>query len=68
MTKAIGYIRVSTEKQKNEGFSLEAQERKIRAMADVQDLVLDRIISDDESGKNLDRPGMKKVLEMRMEK
>ena len=64
MTKAIGYIRVSTEKQKNEGFSLEAQERKIRAMADVQDLVLDRIISDDESGKNLDRPGMKQVLEM----
>ena len=34
--KAIGYVRVSTEKQADFGVSLEAQTGKIRAMAVVQ--------------------------------
>ena len=34
--RAIGYIRVSTDKQADHGVSLEAQEDKIRAMAVVQ--------------------------------
>ena len=32
-TKAIGYVRVSTDKQADRGVSLEAQVEKIRAMA-----------------------------------
>jgi site-specific DNA recombinase len=31
--KAVGYVRVSTEKQANFGVSLEAQTAKIRAMS-----------------------------------
>ena len=61
MPKAIGYIRVSTEKQE---LSPEAQEKKIRAMAEVQEIHLDSIINDEVSGKTLDRPGMQKVLDM----
>src|SRR6478735_12661259 len=34
--RAIGYVRVSTDKQADHGVSLEAQEAKIRAMAVVQ--------------------------------
>src|SRR5437899_976149 len=34
--RAIGYVRVSTDKQADHGVSLEAQEAKIRAMAIVQ--------------------------------
>ena len=34
--RAIGYARVSTEKQADHGVSLETQEAKIRAMAVVQ--------------------------------
>ncbi len=34
----IGYVRVSTDRQAEEGVSLEAQEAKIRAMATVQAL------------------------------
>ena len=34
--KAIGYVRVSTDKQADFGVSLEAQSEKVRAMAVVQ--------------------------------
>ena len=34
--QAVGYIRVSTERQADQGVSLEAQEAKVRAMATVQ--------------------------------
>ena len=34
--QAIGYVRVSTDQQAEQGVSLEAQEAKIRAMATVQ--------------------------------
>jgi site-specific DNA recombinase len=62
--KAIGYIRVSSEDQARDGVSLEAQEAKIRAYADFKDLELVGIIEDDISAKNLNRPGVQKVLEM----
>jgi DNA invertase Pin-like site-specific DNA recombinase len=61
--KAIGYVRVSTEKQADCGVSLEAQTAKIRAMAIVQaaDLV-DVLIDAGESAKSLHRPGMARLL------
>ena len=63
--KAIGYIRVSTEKQADHGVSLEAQEAKIRAMAVVQGADLaEAIVDAGESAKSLNRPGMERLLAM----
>jgi site-specific DNA recombinase len=64
-TKGIGYVRVSTDKQAENGVSLEAQVEKIRAMATVHDVeLLDVIVDAGESAKDLDRPGMVRILEM----
>lgn len=63
LMKAIGYARVSTDKQADNGVSLEAQAEKIRAMAVVQGAELAEIITDaGESAKSLDRPGMQRLL------
>ena len=59
--KAIGYVRVSTDKQ---GISLEAQAEKIKAMALVQGTELMDTIVESESAKSLNRPGMAKLLAM----
>ena len=61
--KAIGYARVSTDKQAEQGVSLEAQEAKIRAMATVQGADLIEVIVDGgESAKNLNRPGLRRLI------
>lgn len=61
--KAIGYVRVSTDKQADRGFSLEAQAEKIRAMAVVHNAeLLDIIVDGGESAKSLQRPGMERLL------
>src|SRR2546425_2421726 len=61
--RAIGYVRVSTDKQAEDGVSLEVQEVKIRAMAVVQGAeLLDLIVDGGESAKNLMRPGMERLL------
>src|SRR5437016_4783209 len=60
--KAIGYIRVSTDKQADFGVSLEAQTQKIRAMAVVQGADLVDVLVDAESAKSLHRPGMARLL------
>src|ERR1035441_5608911 len=44
--KAIGYVRVSTDKQADRGVSLEAQVEKIRAMATVHDVELVDVLVD----------------------
>jgi hypothetical protein len=44
--KAIGYVRVSTEKEADFGVSLEAESEKVRAMAVVQAAELAEIIID----------------------
>jgi DNA invertase Pin-like site-specific DNA recombinase len=62
--KAIGYIRVSTDKQEQFGYSLEAQEQKVRAMAVVQGVELVDVIVDAESAKSLRRDGMARLLEL----
>jgi DNA invertase Pin-like site-specific DNA recombinase len=61
--RAIGYVRVSTEKQADFGVSLEAQTAKVQAMAVVQGAELAEVIIDaGESAKSLNRPGMAKLL------
>jgi DNA invertase Pin-like site-specific DNA recombinase len=61
--KAIGYVRVSTEKQADFGISLEAQTAKVQAMAVVQGCELQEVIIDaGESAKSLKRPGMERLL------
>ena len=61
--KAIGYARVSTDKQAEKGCSLEAQVEKIRAMAVVHSAELQEVIVDGgESAKTLQRPGMQRLL------
>ena len=63
--KAIGYVRVSTDRQAEHGVSLEAQEAKIRAMATVQGAALHEMIVDGgESAKNLNRPGLRRLIAM----
>ena len=63
--KAIGYIRVSTEDQAKEGVSLDAQRRKIEAYAEFKDIELVEVIEDAGiSAKNLNRPGVQKVLRL----
>ena len=63
--RAIGYARVSTDKQADSGVSLEAQQEKIRAMAVVQGAELvDLVVDAGESAKSLSRPGMQRLLVM----
>jgi DNA invertase Pin-like site-specific DNA recombinase len=61
--KAIGYVRVSTDRQAEQGVSLEAQGAKVRAMATVQGAeFLEVIVDGGESAKNLNRPGLQRLL------
>jgi site-specific DNA recombinase len=61
--QAIGYVRVSTDRQAEQGVSLEAQEAKIRAMATVQGSdLMDVIVDGGESAKSLNRPGLQRLL------
>lgn len=61
--RAVGYVRVSTDKQADSGVSLDAQAAKVRAMADVQDAQLVEVVTDaGASAKSLQRPGLARVL------
>lgn len=62
-TTAIAYIRVSTAKQAEKGLSLEAQQAKVQAYAELYDLDLVEVVVDaGASAKTLDRPGLQKAL------
>lgn len=73
-TRAVAYIRVSTDKQAEEGLSLETQVAQVRAYAGLYgiDLVAPAggegpsqpFLMDDLSAKSLDRPGLQRVLAM----
>ncbi len=62
---AIGYVRVSTDKQAGQGVSLEAQEARIRAMATVQGVeLLDVVVDAGASAGTLNRPGLARLLSL----
>jgi site-specific DNA recombinase len=65
MKKAIGYIRVSTEQQAEEGVSLAAQQAKIEAWCALNDCELANVFVDAGiSGKSIDkRLGLQQALE-----
>lgn len=63
--KMIGYCRVSTEMQADEGYSLDAQREDITQYCNLYKMELVEIVSDEgRSAKNMDRPGLAKVLSM----
>ena len=63
-TRVIGYIRVSTVEQASEGYSLAAQEAKLRSYSNLYDLELVGIETDaGQSGKSLDRPALQAALD-----
>ena len=63
--RAVGYIRVSTEKQVQEGVSLDAQRSRLKAHCVSQNIKLvDMIMDDGYSAKSLDRPGLRAALGM----
>jgi site-specific DNA recombinase len=60
---AIGYVRVSTDRQADQGASLETQSTRIQAMATVQNAeLLDVVVDGGESAKSMNRPGLKRIL------
>ena len=63
MTKVIGYIRVSTDKQAEHGFSLEAQAEKLKAYAMLYDIELVDLVVEQGSAKSVDREGLQSVLD-----
>lgn len=63
--KAVGYVRVSTNHQVDNGVSLEAQRVKIEGYAAMNSLNLEIIEDAGLSGKTLDnRPGMTRLLKL----
>jgi len=59
----VGYVRVSTERQANEGQSIEAQEERIRTYAKATGLTVDRIYRENGvSGKDVNRPALAQLL------
>jgi site-specific DNA recombinase len=64
-TRVVGYVRVSTEKQAEEGVSLDAQRAKITAYCVAMDLDLVTIVEDaGASAKSLDRAGLQTAIGM----
>ncbi len=62
-TKVIGYVRVSSAKQAEEGVSLDAQTSKLRLYCELHELVLVGVIVDSGvSAKTLKRPGLASAL------
>ncbi len=62
--KAVGYVRVSTEEQAHEGYSLEAQERSIRAYCEARGWSLTRVYRDEglSAYKDVRRPGYEAMI------
>lgn len=61
--RAALYIRVSSRQQAEEGYSLEAQERKLRAFCEMQGYMIHDVYRDEGvSGKKIDRPELQRML------
>lgn len=64
MKKTAIYIRVSTEEQAKEGYSIPAQREKLIAYCKAKEwLIYDIFIDDGYSGKNIERPALERLIE-----
>lgn len=64
-TRAVGYVRVSTDMQALEGVSLDAQREKLRAYCKLHEIELIGICCDEGlSASTLDRPGLQSALKL----
>jgi DNA invertase Pin-like site-specific DNA recombinase len=62
--KGIGYIRVSTTQQADDGHSLDAQRAKIEAYCDLYEIdLVDTFADEGASGKTLERDGLQAALD-----
>jgi len=62
--RAFIYTRVSTLEQAQEGYSIGAQEKRLRAYAEARGYEVIKVYSDPAySGANMDRPALQKMLE-----
>jgi len=62
-SRALGYVRVSTDEQVREGVSLDVQRERILAYATAKGIELAGILADEGvSGKDLGRPALQKLL------
>ena len=61
--KAAIYIRVSTDEQKEHGYSLPEQEKQLKRYCAQNDYDIVEIFQDDHSAKTFDRPAFNKLLE-----
>ncbi len=59
---AILYIRVSTDEQAREGYSLEAQEANLKKFCQDKDIEVFALFQDDFTGKTFQRPGFQRAL------
>jgi site-specific DNA recombinase len=61
--RAVGYVRVGSDRQAEEGLSLGVQAQKITAYCKVRDWALGEVIRDSAvSAKDMQRPGLARVL------
>jgi site-specific DNA recombinase len=63
-SRVVGYARVSTKTQAENGVSLEIQESRIRTYCGLYNLDLTEVIAEDASGATLNRPGIQRVIAM----
>lgn len=63
-TRVIAYVRVSTDKQADQGFSLPAQRAKVAAYAALYELDVIDILEETGSAKTLARPGLDRARAM----
>ena len=63
MKKAALYIRVSTEEQAAEGFSIAAQREKLSAYCKIHNLTGNFYIDEGYSGKSLNRPAIQQMIQ-----
>src|SRR5687767_7280094 len=62
MRLAVAYYRVSTQRQKESGLGLEAQNKAVYYYAKATSLRIEKEFTEAESGKNAKRPQLKKAL------
>jgi len=62
--RAVIYCRVSTQEQRDEGFSIEAQLSSLTTYAHAKGIQIIDVITESETAKSSGRPGFTKILEL----